>query len=178
MAFNSGAIYSGIFRNPGRIYRCNNIQYNVITIEPYSAGMMYSEEPYSLNRYAVYYNNVLKIEDPLTDETWYNEMPHISCGPEKSGVIRMYGVVYPNRIAYREQSTAILSSITPKITFDEPSPWTNITSNVAEHPTYDLIAYSVNSTNNGGAKFRTRTFTIVGELALYEHYTVNEFVPG
>lgn len=140
--------------------------------------MMYSEEPYSLNRYAVYYNNVLKIEDPLTDETWYNEMPHISCGPEKSGVIRMYGVVYPNRIAYREQSTAILSSITPKITFDEPSPWTNITSNVAEHPTYDLIAYSVNSTNNGGAKFRTRTFTIVGELALYEHYTVNEFVPG
>lgn len=178
--YNSASQFPGESQHLARTYRSSNAKYTVISPSPTKAGMLYTEDPFNTNPYRVYSDAFLQLEEPLADEQWYNEMPHVSCGPEKSGVVRMYGVVHPNRIVYRDQSTDGVgtSSITEQLQFDEPSPWTNITSNVAEHPTYDLIAYSVNHTYNGAAKFRNKQFDDIGELKMYEHYTVNEFVPG
>lgn len=122
---------------------------------PFNARVIYTEEPYSINSYQ-YYTKGLKIEDSFSDE--YNEMPHISSGPEKSGNIRIYGVVHPNRIIYRSPSTTYYNILPIQLTHNEPSPWTNITSNVAEHATYNMIAFGVNNTYNGAAKFRKRNY--------------------
>lgn len=119
--------------------------------------MFFSEEPYVSNPYH-FYSGSIYVQDPLTDATWHNEIPNFSSGPEKLFKIRMYGVVYPNRIAYRNQNTLSVSSISDISYFDETSSWTNITSNVAEHPNYDLIVYGVNNTKNGGAMFRRANF--------------------
>lgn len=112
----------------------------------------------------------LELEDPLADEVWFNQFLHMSCGAEKSDQVRLWGVIYPYRIAYIAVNVADFSD-TSKVTFDESSTWTNITSNVVEHPTYNMIAYGVNRTNFGGAKFRNRAFGNLGELEMYEPYT-------
>jgi hypothetical protein len=89
----------------------------------------------------------------------------------------IWATVIPNRIAYRRYTTS--ATATAKLTHDETGTWKNITSNVAEHPTIDMIVFGVNRTNYGGAKFRKASnMNNIGDINLYESYTVNEFVPG